>query len=84
MKPPAKSKEHKSSTIKLGIVLGIVGGVLGIAGVLGLLIFVIIRRSKTAAADDHVYSIFDGSVTSKRSVASKKSVRRAVDSSKSA
>lgn len=80
VKPPAKSKEHKSSTIKLGIVLGIVGGVLGIAGVLGLLIFVIIRRSKTAPADDHVYSIFDGSVTSKRSVASKKSVRRAVDS----
>eukprot|EP00258_Populus_trichocarpa_P040083 XP_024456102.1 probable LRR receptor-like serine/threonine-protein kinase At1g14390 isoform X1 [Populus trichocarpa] len=80
VKPPAKSKEDKSSTIKLGIVLGIVGGVLGIAGVLGLLIFVIIRRSKTVAADDHVYSIFDGSVTSKRSVASKKSVRRAVDS----
>ncbi|KAJ6342242.1 hypothetical protein OIU78_010217 [Salix suchowensis] len=74
VKPPIKSKEQKSSTIKLGIVLGIAGAVLGTAGVLGLLVLVIIRRSKTAADDDQVYSMFDGSVASKRSAASKRSV----------
>ncbi|CAK7356218.1 unnamed protein product [Dovyalis caffra] len=77
---PIKSEEQKSSTIKLGIVLGIVGGGLGVAGVLGLLILVIIRRSKTTTVDDHVYSVYDGSVTSKRSVAIKRPVRSAVDS----
>ncbi|KAJ6427046.1 hypothetical protein OIU84_022610 [Salix udensis] len=74
VKPPIKSKEQKSSTIKLGIVLGIAGAVLGTAGVLGLLVLVIIRRSKTEADDDQVYSMFDGSVASKRSAASKRSV----------
>ncbi|KAJ6712001.1 hypothetical protein OIU79_008256 [Salix purpurea] len=80
VKPPIKSKEQKSSTIKLGIVLGIAGAVLGTAGVLGLLVLVIIRRSKTAADDDQVYSMFDGSVASKRSAASKRPVQSAVDS----
>lgn len=43
VKPPVKSKEQRSS-IKLGPVLGIIGGVAAIAGVLGLLIWVIIIR----------------------------------------
>ncbi|KAG9140167.1 hypothetical protein Leryth_015795 [Lithospermum erythrorhizon] len=43
--PPAKDhKKEESSTLKLGIVLGIIGAIIAIFGVLGLLIIVIYRK----------------------------------------
>lgn len=75
--PPLKSEE-KGSNAKLGPVLGIIGGVVGIATVVGLLILVIIRRSETTSDDEN----FDGSVADKMSVRS--SSVPTIDSSKSA
>nr|XP_011463085.1 PREDICTED: probable LRR receptor-like serine/threonine-protein kinase At1g14390 [Fragaria vesca subsp. vesca] len=43
VKPPVKTQQEESK-IKIGVVLGIIGGIVGIAGVIGLLIFVIIKK----------------------------------------
>ncbi|POO00004.1 Tyrosine-protein kinase [Trema orientale] len=43
VKPPAKSKNKESGT-QLGLILGVVGGVVAIAAVLGLLILIIVRK----------------------------------------
>nr|AMM42855.1 LRR-RLK [Vernicia fordii] len=60
VKPPESEKQK--STIKLGLMLGIIGAVVGIAGVLGLLILVIVRRSQTSSGN------FDKSIADKLSV----------------
>ncbi|KAJ4838083.1 hypothetical protein Tsubulata_045449 [Turnera subulata] len=66
VKPPSKKKE-KTSSIKLGLIIGIVGAVVGIAVVLGLLILLVIRRSKSTTF--HVGK-YDGSAADKMSVRS--------------
>lgn len=43
VKPPGKNQEE-ASTLKLGIVLGVIGGVVAILGLLGFLILVLFRR----------------------------------------
>lgn len=77
VKPPDKSEKQESNT-KLRVILGIIGGIMGIAAVLGLLILVIRRRSteKTGAQD----SKYERSIADKMSVRS--SSKRANDSSK--
>uniref|UniRef100_A0A2N9E118 non-specific serine/threonine protein kinase n=1 Tax=Fagus sylvatica TaxID=28930 RepID=A0A2N9E118_FAGSY len=68
VKPPIKSKGQKSnSNSNLGLVLGIIGGVVAIAVVLGLLILVIIRRAEKERNEDN---IFDRSAAEKMSVRS--------------
>lgn len=54
VKPPIKSKE-KSSSMKLGFILGIIAAVVAIAGVLGLLILVIIRRTAGRRGEDNKF-----------------------------
>ncbi|PPD99167.1 hypothetical protein GOBAR_DD03811 [Gossypium barbadense] len=44
---PVESKEQEEPGINLGLILGIIGGVVAIAGAIALLMFVIIRRSRT-------------------------------------
>lgn len=51
VKPPAKTQEQESK-IKIGVVLGIIGGVVGIAGVIGLLILVIIKKAGDRKTED--------------------------------
>lgn len=51
VKPPAKTPEQESK-IKIGVVLGIIGGVVGIAGVIGLLILVIIKKAGDRKTED--------------------------------
>ncbi|XP_031249683.1 probable LRR receptor-like serine/threonine-protein kinase At1g14390 [Pistacia vera] len=66
VKPPLK-REKQESSIKLGLILGILGGIVGIVVVFGLLVLVIIRRSsETTGAQDSKYE---------RSNADKMSVR---------
>ncbi|XP_048226394.1 probable LRR receptor-like serine/threonine-protein kinase At1g14390 [Ricinus communis] len=64
VKPPVETEEHKS-TIQIGLILAIIGGVVGIAGAL-LLILIIIRRSKRRANGE----TFEGSMIDKISVVS--------------
>ncbi|KAI3429141.1 Protein kinase domain-containing protein [Psidium guajava] len=45
VEPPAKAQKQGSS-IKLSVVLGIIGGTLGIAGAFGLLVIVLIRKAE--------------------------------------
>ena len=49
VKPPPRTKNKESST---KLVLGIVGGVVGIAAVMGLLILIIIRKRHSRTEDD--------------------------------
>lgn len=44
VKPPKRRNQKEESTLKLGIVLGIIGGIVAILGVLGVLILLICRR----------------------------------------
>ncbi|GLU17123.1 hypothetical protein SLE2022_335170 [Rubroshorea leprosula] len=68
VKPPVtQEKEKKSSSIKIGLILGIFGGVLAIAGVLSLLVCFIVRRSETERVEDAKY---DRSVADKMSTSS--------------
>ncbi|KAG2702285.1 hypothetical protein I3760_06G082600 [Carya illinoinensis] len=64
VKPPIKSEEQKSR-IKLGLVLGIIGGVVAVAGILGFLVLVIVRRAAGRRDEDNK---FDRSVADKMSV----------------
>lgn len=79
VKPPVnvKSDDEQSTRVNVGLILGIIGGVVGFVVVFGLLVLVVIRRSKTTGAEDDKYE---------RSVADKMSVRGspkpAIDSSK--
>ncbi|KAG6654342.1 probable LRR receptor-like serine/threonine-protein kinase At1g14390 [Carya illinoinensis] len=66
VKPPIKSKKRASS-IKLGLILAIIGGVVAIAGILGLLILVIVRRTGERRDKDNK---FDRSVVDKTSIRS--------------
>lgn len=66
VKPLAKNEVQKPRK-KLGLILGIVGGVVGIAGVFGLLVFVIVRRSDSSRAK---YNKTDRSVIDKLSLRS--------------
>lgn len=51
VEPPAKA-EKKGSSIKLSLVLGVIGGTVGIAGAFGLLIIVLIRRADARRSFD--------------------------------
>ncbi|KAH1097682.1 hypothetical protein J1N35_014603 [Gossypium stocksii] len=62
---PVESKEQEEPGINLGLILGIIGGVVAIAGAIALLMFVIIRRSRTT--EDANYE--------ERSIVDKMSVR---------
>ncbi|KAL1112570.1 hypothetical protein V6Z11_D02G134200 [Gossypium hirsutum] len=62
---PVESKEQEEPGINLGLILGIIGGVVAIAGAIALLMFVIIRRSRTT--EDANYD--------ERSIVDKMSVR---------
>ncbi|XP_059447688.1 probable LRR receptor-like serine/threonine-protein kinase At1g14390 isoform X2 [Corylus avellana] len=53
VKPPIKSKEK--SRMNLGLILGIIAAVVAIAGVLGLLILVIIRRTEGRRGEDNKF-----------------------------
>lgn len=64
VKPPAKFHK-KESSIKIGLILGIVGGVAGIAAVLGLLVLVIFRRKNLTRAENNY---FERSLTDKMPV----------------
>ncbi|KAH7515895.1 hypothetical protein FEM48_Zijuj10G0075000 [Ziziphus jujuba var. spinosa] len=66
VKPPAKTLK-KESSIKLSLVLGIIGGVAGVAAVLGLLVLVILRRKNLRRAENNN---FDRSLADKMSVRS--------------
>ncbi|KAI9169484.1 hypothetical protein LWI28_013058 [Acer negundo] len=66
VKPPVKS-EQQNSSIKLGLILGIIGGVIGIVVVSAALVLVLLKRSGTTTATE------DGKY--ERSVADKMSVR---------
>ncbi|KAG8654075.1 probable LRR receptor-like serine/threonine-protein kinase At1g14390 [Manihot esculenta] len=66
VKPPAEHEKKKSIT-NLGLILGIIGGVVGIAAVLGLLIVIIVRRSQETISYG---GKFDGSAADKMSVRS--------------
>lgn len=50
VKPPSMDQEKKESTLKLGVVLGIIGGIVGIVGASGTLILVIFKRSEAKKA----------------------------------
>ncbi|KAF5449684.1 hypothetical protein F2P56_030103 [Juglans regia] len=66
VKPPIKSKKRESS-IKLGLILAIIGGVVAMAGILGLLILVVVRRTDERRDKDNK---FDRSVADKMSIRS--------------
>lgn len=78
VKPPAKKTQKQESSIKLGLILAIIGGVVGIAVVLVLLVLVIRRRSNSTRAEN---SNFDKSLADKLSARS--SPRPNIDASKS-
>lgn len=46
VKPPAKAKQEEESTMKLGIVLGIIGGIVVIVGACGVLFLIFFRRAQ--------------------------------------
>ncbi|KAL8104733.1 putative LRR receptor-like serine/threonine-protein kinase At1g14390 [Apium graveolens] len=52
VRPPAMDQK-KRTTMKLGIVLSIVGATVGTVFTIGLLVFIICRRKKAAKARDH-------------------------------
>ncbi|CAB4264564.1 unnamed protein product [Prunus armeniaca] len=54
VKPPAKTQEQESK-IKLGLLLGVIGGVVCAAAVIGLLILVIIKRAGQRNREDKFY-----------------------------
>ncbi|XVE53272.1 hypothetical protein DITRI_Ditri02bG0191300 [Diplodiscus trichospermus] len=58
VKPPARRKEQESG-IKIGLILGLIGGVLGIAGAFALLILIIVRRSEISGDANYERSIAD-------------------------
>ncbi|KAI3720250.1 hypothetical protein L6452_21163 [Arctium lappa] len=54
--PPKRNGDHKKkeeATLKLGFVLGIIGGIVGIAGLIGLLILGVYRRRQAKRAKDY-------------------------------
>ncbi|XVE85917.1 hypothetical protein DITRI_Ditri17bG0130400 [Diplodiscus trichospermus] len=67
---PSIRRKEQESGIRVGLILGIIGGVLGIAGALALLIFVIARRSGRTDDDDR-----GDDANYERSIADKISVR---------
>ncbi|KAL2559271.1 Leucine-rich repeat protein kinase family protein [Forsythia ovata] len=52
VEPPARNQKEKS-TLKLGLVLGIIGGIVAILGLLGFLIFAIFRRVQRNGTDEY-------------------------------
>lgn len=46
VKPPATAKQDEQSTMKLGVVLGIIGGIVAVVGACGVLFLVIFRRAQ--------------------------------------
>ncbi|XVE91440.1 hypothetical protein REPUB_Repub01dG0009900 [Reevesia pubescens] len=73
VKPYVRRKEQKNG-IKIGLILGIIGGVVAIAGAIGLLVFVIVRRSSERTEDAN----YERSIADKMSVRS--SPKPAIDS----
>ncbi|XVF43074.1 hypothetical protein PTKIN_Ptkin02bG0011600 [Pterospermum kingtungense] len=66
VKPLVRIKDQQESGIRIGLILGIIGGGLVIAGAIALLVLVIVRRSERD--EDHA-------TTYERSIADKMSVR---------
>ncbi|XWS23232.1 hypothetical protein CRYUN_Cryun29cG0103600 [Craigia yunnanensis] len=58
VKPSVRRKDQESG-IRVGLILGIIGGVLGIAGAIALLILVIVRRSERTEVANYERSIAD-------------------------
>ncbi|XWS69744.1 hypothetical protein CRYUN_Cryun04dG0205600 [Craigia yunnanensis] len=58
VKPPVRRKEQESG-IRIGLILGIIGGVMSIAGAIALLILVIVRRSERTEDANYERSIAD-------------------------
>ncbi|RZC87429.1 hypothetical protein C5167_035966 [Papaver somniferum] len=58
VKPPLRVQE-KASGIKIGLVLGIIGCVIGAMGILGMLIFIIIRRKGRETTEHNIYEKAD-------------------------
>lgn len=52
VKPPS-IREAKQSTVKLGFVLAIIGGIVGVGGAIGVLFFVIYRRKEANKAKEY-------------------------------
>ncbi|KAL2519404.1 Leucine-rich repeat protein kinase family protein [Abeliophyllum distichum] len=63
--PPARNQEN--STLKLGILLGIIGGIIAILGAFGLLILAIFRKVQQNRANDYKCDSFVIEKTSVRS-----------------
>ncbi|KAF5741007.1 LRR receptor-like serine/threonine-protein kinase [Tripterygium wilfordii] len=53
VKPPIKTDMKRQSKVKLGLLIGIIGAVVVIAGVVGFLILVFIRRSHRTNGDEY-------------------------------
>lgn len=66
VKPPARSKNKESGT-KLGLILGIIGGCVGLAAIMGLLVLIIIRKTDTRRTENDK---FDRSIADKMSLRS--------------
>lgn len=52
VEPPKNKQEGKKSSINIGLIVGIFGGILVLAGILALLIFIIIKRSERRKVED--------------------------------
>ncbi|KAF1002403.1 putative LRR receptor-like serine/threonine-protein kinase At1g14390 isoform X2 [Apium graveolens] len=52
VKPPAEAKPDEQSTMKLGVVLGIIGGIVVVVGACGVLFLVIFRRAQAKKSGD--------------------------------
>lgn len=53
VKPPSVRNQEKSNSIKLGLILGVIGGVVVAAGAFGLLIFSLFRISERKKGENH-------------------------------
>ncbi|KAA8529454.1 hypothetical protein F0562_033747 [Nyssa sinensis] len=65
IKPPVRNQEDEQFTVKLGFIVGVIGGIVGAVSTLGLLILVILRRANRNKAKDYKC---DSSVFEKTSV----------------
>ncbi|RZC79881.1 hypothetical protein C5167_042458 [Papaver somniferum] len=57
VKPPLRVQEKASG--KIGLVLGIIGGAIGAMAILGMLVFIIIRRKGREATEHNIYEKAD-------------------------
>ncbi|KAI3963453.1 hypothetical protein MKW98_022875 [Papaver atlanticum] len=58
VKPPKRVQE-KESGIKIGLVLGIIGGAIGAMAILGMIVFIVFRRKGREAAEHNIYEKAD-------------------------